>query len=100
MNVTPIINAFIALVAAVITGILIPFIKAKTTAQSREEIRAWVTIAVSAAEQLYKGQSGVGNAKKAYVIDFLAAHNFIVDETEIDALIESEVYKLTEAFNE
>ena len=50
-NITTIIQAVFALIAAVITVIVIPYIKSKTTAQQQAEINAWVKIAVSAAEQ-------------------------------------------------
>ena len=51
-NITTIIQAVFALIAAVITVIVIPYIKSKTTAQQQAEINAWVKIAVSAAEQI------------------------------------------------
>ena len=59
MNITPIIETVFALIAAVITAIVIPYIRSKTTAQQQTEINAWVRIAVSAAEQIYVG-SGRG----------------------------------------
>ena len=52
MNITPIIETVFALIAAVITAIVIPYIRSKTTAQQQTEINAWVRIAVSAAEQI------------------------------------------------
>ena len=55
MNITPIIETVFALIAAVITAIVIPYIRSKTTAQQQTEINAWVRIAVSAAEQIYVG---------------------------------------------
>lgn len=69
-DITPIVNAVIALAAAVVTAFVIPWIKSKTTAAQREEIEAWVRIAVTAAEQIYKG-SGRGEEKKEYVLEFL-----------------------------
>lgn len=52
-------------------------------------------IAVSAAEQIYKG-SGRGEEKKAYVIQWLREHGITVDEAKLDALIESAVYELNQ----
>lgn len=92
-NITIIIEAAFALIAAVITAIVIPYIKSKTTAQQQAEINAWVKIAVSAAEQIYNG-SGRGEEKKAYVLNWLAEHGITLDEARIDALIEAAVYKL------
>ena len=94
-NITTIIQAVFALIAAVITVIVIPYIKSKTTAQQQAEINAWVKIAVSAAEQIYKG-SGRGEEKKAYVIQWLREHGITVDEAKLDALIESAVYELNQ----
>lgn len=92
-NITPIIEAVFLLIAAVITAIVIPYIKSKTTAQQQAEINAWVKIAVTAAEQIYNG-SGRGAEKKAYVLNWLKQHGVTVDEAKLDAMIESAVYEL------
>lgn len=93
MDITTIIEAVFALVAAVITAIVIPYIKSKTTAQQQAEINAWVKVAVAAAEQIYTG-SGRGEEKKAYVLNWLAEHSVTLDEERINALIEAAVYDL------
>ena len=51
-DITVIIEAVFALLAAIITAIVIPYIKSKTTASQQAEINAWVKIAVTAAEQI------------------------------------------------
>lgn len=94
-DITPIIEAVAALIAALITAFVIPYIRSKTTSQQQAEINAWVKIAVSAAEQIYKG-SGRGEEKKAYVIQWLREHGITVDEAKLDALIESAVYELNQ----
>lgn len=96
-DITPIIEAVFALLAAVITAVVIPYIRSRTTAQQQAEINAWIKIAVSAAEQIYKGQ-GRGEEKKAYVLDWLKAHGVTVDADKLDALIESAVYELNSGF--
>lgn len=93
MDITTIIEAVFALVAAVITAIVIPYIKSRTTAQQQAEINAWVKIAVAAAEQIYTG-SGRGEEKKSYVLNWLAEHGITMDEDRINALIEAAVYDL------
>lgn len=93
MDITIIIEAVFALIAAVITAIVIPYIKSRTTAQQQEQINAWVKIAVSAAEQIYTG-SGRGEEKKEYAISWLREHGVTVDESKLDALIEAAVYDL------
>ena len=93
MDITTIIEAVFALTAAVITAIVIPYIKSRTTAQQQAEINAWVKIAVAAAEQICTG-SGRGEEKKAYVLNWLAEHGITMDEDRINALIEAAVYDL------
>lgn len=92
-DITPIIEAVAALIAVIITAVVIPYIKSKTTTQQQAQINAWVKIAVAAAEQIYKG-SGRGEEKKEYVINWLEERGFTLDEDEVDALIESAVYEL------
>lgn len=55
IDITPIINAAIMLIAAAVSVFLIPWIKSKTTDAQRKELVEWVKIGVAAAEQLYKG---------------------------------------------
>ena len=64
IDITPIINAVIALAAAGVTVFLIPWIKSKTTDEQRKELLEWVKIGVAAAEQLYKGQ-GRGEKRRS-----------------------------------
>ena len=82
-DLTPVINAVIALAAALITAFVIPWIKRNTSAKDREEFLKWVEIAVSAAEQLF--YSTQGKEKKKYVVQFLEGKGFTFSETEIDA---------------
>lgn len=92
-DITPIIQAVIALVFIVIGVIAIPWIKSRTTSDQLKEIMSWVNIAVLAAEQIYKG-IGRGEEKKQYVLDFLKAKGYYIDAEKIEAMIEAEVAKL------
>ena len=74
---------------------LVPWIKGKVEAQKLEKIMDWVTIAVSAAEQIYN-ESGMGEKKKQYVLDFLEGKGLTVDINSVDAMIEAAVYGLKE----
>lgn len=95
IDITSIVNAVIALLAAVVSTFLVPWIKGKVEAQKLEKIMDWVTIAVSAAEQIYK-ESGIGEKKKQYVLDFLEDKGLTVDINSVDAMIEAAVYGLKE----
>lgn len=93
IDITPVINAVIALLAAGVSVFLIPWIKSKTTDAQRKELLEWVKIGVAAAEQLYEGQ-GRGEEKKKYVLEFLASMGFTVDEEAVNAAIEAAVNQL------
>lgn len=93
IDLTPIANAVIAVVAVAITAYLVPWIRSRTTAAQREEINAWVKIAVQAAEQIYRG-SGKGPERKQYVLDFLAQKNLKIDLSELDKMVEAAVLEI------
>lgn len=82
---------------ALVTMYVIPWIKTKVSAEELAEIIKWVKIAVQAAEEIYK-ESGMGEAKKAYVKTFLEDKGIRYDERQIDSLIESAVLELKGQF--
>ena len=91
-NLTPVINALIAVVATLITAFVIPWIKRNTTQKDREEMLKWVEIAVMAAQQLYYHLDG--DKRKEYVRNFLNAKGYDVASAEVDTAIEAAVLKL------
>ena len=93
MDITPIIRAVVVLICAVITSVVIPLIRSKVTEQQLHTARTWVTIAVEAAEQIYKG-SGMGKEKKSFVLEFLEQKGLKIDLANIDNLIEAAVLEL------
>ncbi|MCI9456881.1 MAG: holin [Oscillospiraceae bacterium] len=93
INLQPIISAVIALIAALITTFLIPYIKGKISQQQYDKLMEAVRIAVAAAEQIFTSpQSGAD--KKQYVQEFLAAQGYDVSQREIDTMIEATVGKI------
>lgn len=92
-DITPIIEALALLIAAVITAVVIPLVRSKTTAQQQQDINSWVKVAVLAAEQIFVG-TGRGEEKKAHVLNFLAEHGVRLDEARVDALIEAAVFEM------
>lgn len=96
-DITPVVEAVFALIAVVVTAIVIPYIRSKTTSSQQAQLSGWVSIAVTAAEQIYAG-SGRGAEKKEYVLNWLRAHNISVDADKLDALIEAAVYNLKNGF--
>lgn len=95
MDATPIIEAGLTLIAAVITAFIVPYIKSKTSEAQQKKLTALVEIAVMAAEQIFR-ETGMGKQKKAYVLNWLSERGVTVDESKLDALIESAVYSLKE----
>lgn len=89
-NLTPVVQAVISLAIAIITYLIVPYIKAKVGEQKYDQICEWVRIAVQAADQIYQGE-GRGAEKKKYVVEFLNSKGFSIDAESIDAMIESQV---------
>ena len=94
---TIIIEFIIALLSAVVTTFLIPYLKQKLSEEKQKKLLFWVQTAVKAAEQIYGSKTG--QKKKDYVIAFLLSKGIVFDVDEVTALVESEVYKLTETVN-
>lgn len=85
IDLTPIIQAIFALLAALVTYKLIPWIKAKTTAEQRKLLMAMTSTLVFAAEQLYG--AGNGQAKLDYVVEQLEERGFTADRAAIEAIV-------------
>jgi len=92
MDYTRIIEAVIALVAAVLTTFLIPWIKEKYDAEKLKKVQTYVDIAVWAAEQIYRASDG--DAKKAYVLQYLAERGIRFDSETVERMIEASVLML------
>ncbi len=85
IDLTNIINAIIALIAAIITYKVIPWIKAKTTNEQQAMLRPAVKTLVFAAEQTYG--AGHGSEKLDFVIEQLRIKGYTVDRLEIEAAV-------------
>lgn len=92
IDLTTIINAIIALLAALVTYRVIPWIKAKTTNEQQAYIRALVKAGVYAAEQIYNTE-GMGTQKMEYVRKWLMSNGFDVNVTEIEAAVSEYINK-------
>lgn len=93
MNIDIITKVIIPILGTILTYLIVPLIKQKTTKEQREEIYFWVKIAVGAAEQIYK-EKGQGKLKKEYVVDFLVSKGINITIQELDVLIEAAVKEL------
>jgi len=97
IDITPIVNAVIALAAVIVTVILIPYIRSRTTASQQAIIAAVVQTAVYGFEQIVTG-SGMGEEKfeKAmeYIESELAKRKISIDYEEIKMKLEETVKQL------
>ena len=96
IDLTPILQALVALGGTIITCLVIPWIKGKVCAERLERLQVWARIAVKAAEQLHPGP-GKGAEKKAAALAFLNARGITFDIQAMDALVECEVNELVQS---
>lgn len=96
MNIDIVVKVLIPILGAILTYLIVPLILQKTTKQQRENIYFWVTVAVQAAEMIYK-EKGQGKLKKEYVVDFLVSKGINITIQELDVLIEAAVKELNMA---
>ena len=92
IDLTPVINFAIALIAALGMRYLIPWIQAKTTAKQRENLLVWVDIAVSAAQQLFHQANG--ETRFNYALTVLKENGFDVESKAVRDAVEAAVLKL------
>lgn len=85
IDLTPVVQAVLALLATLVTARLIPWIKSRTTAQQQQALAAAADVLVYAAEQVYG--AGHGAEKLAYVADGMAARGYAVDMAAIEAAV-------------
>ena len=95
IDLTPLVQAIIALAASAITAFLIPWLRQRFGNEKLEKIKAWVEIAVLGAEKLYG--AGRGDEKLEYAEAFLAQHNIKLDTAELIALVNAEIKKMEQA---
>lgn len=85
IDLTPIINAIVVLLATVITAFIIPLIKAKAGDEKYNRLLTYADIAVNAAEQIYG--VGHGSEKLDYALKYLESKGFKADRTAIEAMV-------------
>lgn len=88
-----IVLTLITIMGAILTSLIIPYIKTKTTVAQRDNATFWVDMAMKAAEQIFDIPKS-GAEKKAFVIEFLQAKGIALTDEELDVLIESAIKEL------
>lgn len=97
---TQVILAVISLIGAILTAVVIPFIRSKTTKQQRDNIYTIIQSAVWAADQMFKTNDPTGGIRFQWVMDQLKETNLDVTESELMRLIEQAVQELNLAQKE
>lgn len=98
IDLTPIFQAVIMLLAALITYKLIPWIKARTTNEQQQNIQAVAKIAVFAAEQIFG--AGKGEEKLDYALGVLRRAGFDIDTTLAREAIEHAVAQMNWGYDD
>ena len=96
IDMTQVIVALIGLAGVVLSTVIIPLVRAKTTKQNWDNAMFWVKLAVQSAEQIYNG-TNMGEKKKEFVQKFLEEHNINLDEKQLDVAIEAAVQEIKKA---
>lgn len=94
IDLTPILQAIIGLLAAIITPYLVRWIKSKTTNEQRQVMLSVVSNMVDAAEQIYG--AGRGPEKLAYVVEQMSLRGYSADVAEIEAAVKTHFWRFTE----
>lgn len=101
MDYTQIILAVLAIISAVITSVIIPYLRKHTAvlneqmdAGQREKLDYWMNIFITAAESIFK-ETGGGATKKAWVIGQLRYLGLVFDERIVSDAIEGVFQQLT-----
>lgn len=92
IDITPILQAVIALCATFVTVYAIPWIRAKAGQAQTEQLYTAAGIAVRAAEQMYG--AGVGKDKADYVMNYLKQHGFHLSPEELRNALEAAVLEM------
>lgn len=93
IDLTPLLEALIAILAAVITMYVIPWIKSRTTVSQQEYIRAAAKVAVYSAEKFYG--AGKGNEKLAYAQKVLEEdYGITLNMNKLEAVIDATIKEM------
>lgn len=84
MDWTPIILGVLAIISAVITGFLIPWLKARTSNEQQQEVQTILRMLMGAAEVYFTSEQG--KEKKEWVISKLEEYG--IDGKEVGNMIE------------
>lgn len=91
---TQIILAIIGLIGAILTTVIVPYVRAKTTEQQRKNIYTVIQSAVWAADQMFKSSDPTGGARNKWVMKQLEDIGIDVREEDVIRMVEEAVQEL------
>lgn len=91
---TAVILAIISVIGAILTKVLVPYLKSKIDEQKLSEIKFWVDIAVIAVEKAFETEPGMGEVKKYQVMEFIQKLNLPITEEQLEFLIDAVVEEI------
>ena len=97
---TQIILALISLIGAILTAVVIPYIRSKTTKQQRENIYTIIQSAVWAADQMFKNSDPSGGIRNTWVMNTLKEMNLDISQKDLVRMVEQAVKELNIAEKE
>lgn len=99
--VTILIRIVFAVLGVILTKVIVPVVKEWYETKLDERTQRFIKLAVKAAEQEFKGQSGSGVIKKEQVmgsvLEWLENHDIHVDQKTLSEWVEAAVYELNAA---
>ncbi|MCM1329455.1 MAG: phage holin [Ruminococcus sp.] len=103
IDITPVIEAVITLIVAVITAFVIPWIKSKVSAAKLQNLQEWAALGVNAAEAVYRGTK-LGKDKREYVEKYLKdlceKNGYKYNDNEIRIALEDAWRNMTKEMSE
>lgn len=97
-DITEIITISLQILMAIVSIVLIPLIKNKVSADKLAAVKAWLNIAVQAAEEAERKGLIDKSAKYKYAKDILEAQGVTFDADTVQALIDSACWELFNQF--
>ena len=97
IDLTNLIEAVLGILFLIAMKYLLPWLKARMTAEQEASFALIVEIAVMAAEKIYGAQHGEDKLK--YVEEYLEARGIYIDTTRIRAYVNSAIKKMEQSEN-
>ncbi len=99
-DITPFIDLAVTVLAALVSIVVIPYIKTRLNRAQLDKAVQWVEIAVSAAEEAARAGLIDKAAKYGYAVELLENQGITFDAATTQALIDAKVWELFNQFKD